>query len=182
MPFGEYVPLENWLRGLIQFFDLPMSGFSPAPEAQRPMVFDKYEVLPAICYEITYPAIVRGLAIVNRGQDAKPQVIATVSNDAWFGDSFGLYQHMQMARMRALELGLPLVRATNDGITAAVDGRGKVIRQLARYERATLSLDLPLTNYATLYRQYGWLGLGLIVALSLLLYWLDWWRHRVAKL
>jgi len=165
VPFGEYVPLQNWLRGLIKFLDLPMSGFSPAITTQAPMQFDHFNVIPAICYEIVYPAIIRNLAIQSEPSD-KPQIIVTVSNDAWFGDSFGPYQHMQMARMRALELGLPLVRSTNDGITAMVDAHGNIIKQLPRYFQGSLRASLPIMNINTPYRQWGFSGILLILFLS----------------
>ena len=167
VPFGEYVPLQDWLRGLIQFLDLPMSGFTPGQASQAPLIFPRVNVIPAICYEIVYPDIVRQLAI--NADQSKPQLIVTVSNDAWFGDSFGPYQHMQMARMRALELGLPLIRATNDGITAVVDIEGNVLKQLVRYKQGSLRYKLPLENRQTRYRIFGNWGIGLVLGLSIVI-------------
>ena len=163
VPFGEYVPLESWLRGLIQFLDLPMSGFTEANN-QVPMNLGDYQVIPAICYEIAYPEIIRQLA--EQVKD-KPMLIVTVSNEAWFGDSFGPYQHMQMARMRALELGLPLVRATNDGITGVINERGEVEALLPRYKQAYLRQNLTLNNRKTIYRNWGLTGLMGLVAVSI---------------
>jgi len=168
VPFGEYVPLGELLRGLIGFFDLPMSSFSPARTKQQPMQFNDYQVVPAICYEITYPRIVHDL--VNSTTPEKPVLLVTVSNDAWFGDSFGPYQHMQMARMRALELGIPLVRSTNDGITAIVDARGEIVSRLERFTQATLRAEVPLNNYSTWYRKYGLLGVYLLLSMSSLIF------------
>jgi len=168
VPFGEYVPLGELLRGLIRFLDLPMSSFSPAKTKQQPMQFDDYQVVPAICYEITYPNIVHDLVTSTMPQ--KPVLLVTVSNDAWFGDSFGPYQHMQMARMRALELGIPLVRSTNDGISAIVDARGKIVSKLERFTQATLRAEVPLNNYSTLYRKYGLLGVYLILSMSSIIF------------
>ncbi|MET1254524.1 apolipoprotein N-acyltransferase [Aliikangiella maris] len=165
VPFGEYVPLEKWLRGLIKFFDLPMSGFTPATHAQQPMQYSSATIIPAICYEIAYPKIIRDLSV--KADPNKPQIILTVSNDAWFGDSFGPYQHMQMARMRSLELGLPLIRSTNDGITAVVDIYGKVKKLLPRYQQDSLQYDLVLQNRMTVYRYVGWSGLLIIILVSL---------------
>jgi len=90
VPFGEYVPLQDWLRGLIKFFDLPMSNFSPAVIEQPPFEFEQFSLIPAICYEIVYPSIIRALSL-KANQVGKPQIIATISNDAWFGDSLGPY-------------------------------------------------------------------------------------------
>lgn len=166
VPFGEYVPLGNYLRGVIQFLNLPMSSFTPASADQQAIEFDDYQVIPAICYEIAYPSIVHRLAKQADDENAKAKVLVTVSNDAWFGDSLGPYQHMQMARMRALELGMPLVRSTNDGITAVVDADGKVQAKLERYNQQTLSVSLALDNYQTLYRKYGLLGIYILLVIN----------------
>jgi len=167
VPFGEYVPLGQWLRGIIEFLNLPMSNFSPATTIQQPMDFSDYQVIPAICYEIAYPDIVFGLMERADENMSKPKLIVTVSNDAWFGDSWGPYQHMEMARMRALELGIPLVRSTNDGITAVVDARGKLLGRINRYEQATLRYSVNLDYYETMYRKYGLSGIYTILLISI---------------
>lgn len=177
VPFGEYIPLENWLRGLIQFLDLPMSNFSPPLSAQQPMLFEQLSVIPAICYEIVYPQLLRDLS--KKAENAGlPQLIVTVSNDAWFGDSLGPYQHMQMARMRALELGLPLVRSTNDGITAMVDAKGNMLKQLPRYYQGSLRNSISLSNINTYYRQWGYSGVLMILLLSCVVCGITFWRCR----
>ena len=104
VPFGEYVPLESLLRGTIAFFDLPMSDFSRAAEYQPPLRLSATQLAAAICYEIVYPDLVATSV-------AETQLLVTVSNDTWFGASIGPHQHFQMARMRALETGKPLLRA-----------------------------------------------------------------------
>jgi len=176
VPFGEYVPLEEWLRGIIQFLDLPMSGFTEARN-QSPMTLKDYTLIPAICYEIAYPEIIRQLAVNKDSNQSlvKPKLIVTVSNEAWFGDSFGPYQHMQMARMRALELGVPLARSTNDGITGFVNARGEVEELLPRYQQSYLRKRISLENYPTIYRKWGMTGLYgifLVSAITLLIFWL----------
>ncbi|TQV87836.1 apolipoprotein N-acyltransferase [Aliikangiella coralliicola] len=179
VPFGEYVPLEKWLRGLIKFLDLPMSGFTPADVPQVPMQFDNFTVIPAICYEIAYPEIIRELSAVNQSANkASPQLIVTVSNEAWFGESLGPYQHMQMARMRSLELGIPLVRSTNDGITAVVDARGTLIKQLPRYQQSSLRMSVPMTNFATYYRRWGLAGVYTLLAISSVFIVLSVWYRK----
>jgi apolipoprotein N-acyltransferase len=132
VPFGEYVPLENLLRGLIGFFDLPMSHARAGEPDQAPLTADGHRLAVAICYEIVYPDLVRSLA-------AEADVLVTLSNDTWFGDSLGPSQHMQMARFRARELARPLLRATNDGITAIVDHRGRETARLARFVPGVLT-------------------------------------------
>jgi len=166
VPFGEYVPLGKYLRGVIEFLNLPMSSFSPATAEQAVMDFKDYQVIPAICYEITYPDIVYQLATNADEFSGKPKLLVTVSNDAWFGDSLGPYQHMQMARMRALELGIPLVRSTNDGITGVVDAKGNVIQKINRYQQKTLQYEVSLDGYKTPYRSFGLNGIYLVLLLN----------------
>jgi len=178
VPFGEYVPLGNMLRGLIEFFNLPMSSFSPATTKQQVMSFSDYQVVPAICYEITYPGLLHDLIADADASSDKAKLLVTVSNDAWFGDSFGPYQHMQMARMRALELGIPLVRSTNDGISAVVDARGNMLNKLDRYTQDTLAYEISLSSHQTLYRKFGLLGIYLILAVSLVVFLIRFGKNR----
>ena len=119
VPFGEYVPLESLLRGLIQFFDLPMSSLSVGPSNQIPLTVQKQLIATAICYEVVYPDLV---ARISR----QASLIVTVSNDTWFGESLGPLQHMQMVQMRALENAKPIIRGTNNGISGLVDQRGNI--------------------------------------------------------
>jgi apolipoprotein N-acyltransferase len=119
VPFGEYVPLESLLRGLIQFFDLPMSSLSVGPSNQIPLTVQKQLIATAICYEVVYPDLV---ARISR----EASLIVTVSNDTWFGESLGPLQHMQMVQMRALENAKPIIRGTNNGISGLVDQRGNI--------------------------------------------------------
>ncbi|WP_246068422.1 apolipoprotein N-acyltransferase [Microbulbifer harenosus] len=131
VPFGEYVPLEDWIRGTIEFFNLPTSFIRPGPEGQPPLEAGSLSWAPLICYEIVYPQLVAK-------SSGEAQVLLTLSNDAWFGRSIGPLQHMQMAQMRALETGRYLVRSTNTGVTAIVAPNGHIIEQLPQFEQATL--------------------------------------------
>ncbi len=131
VPFGEYVPLQDILRGLIEFFDLPMSAFSLGPKQQLPLQVSGVNFGMAICYEIVYPQLVYL-------QAQQSTVLLTISNDAWFGNSWGPEQHLQMARMRALETALPVLRGTNDGITAIMDEKGLVTGRLEKNVRGNL--------------------------------------------
>ncbi|WP_330925979.1 apolipoprotein N-acyltransferase [Candidatus Sororendozoicomonas aggregata] len=131
VPFGEYVPLEGMLRGVIAFFDLPMSSFSRGPANQPPLMAGDTVITPYICYEVVYPDFVARMAR-NSG------LLITISNDTWFGTSIGPEQHFQMARMRALETGRYLIRATNDGITALVDNHGDVVKTIPRFQQGVL--------------------------------------------
>ncbi len=131
VPFGEYVPLESLLRGLIAFFNLPMSSFSAGSSDQTPLMAGNIAITPYICYEVVYPDFAAKMAR-NSG------LLITISNDTWFGKSIGPEQHFQMARMRALETGRYLIRDTNDGITALIDDSGKIIETIPRFEKGVL--------------------------------------------
>ncbi|HEY5718479.1 MAG TPA: apolipoprotein N-acyltransferase [Motiliproteus sp.] len=174
VPFGEYVPLENWLRGLIQFFDLPMSSFSLGPEQQPPLRSHGYALAPFICYEIVYPELVR--------QSAKhSDFLLTISNDAWFGDSLAPHQHLQMARMRALENGRQLLRGTNNGISALIDQRGHILAQSPQFVTTVLSGELQQMRGTTPFTRFGSSPLLLGCTATLLyLFYLMWRRSRKA--
>ncbi|MGB0360641.1 MAG: apolipoprotein N-acyltransferase, partial [Endozoicomonas sp.] len=132
VPFGEYVPMEFVLRGLIDFFNLPMSDFSKGKPEQSLLKVGNVTVAPYICYEVVYPDFAANLA---NGSD----FLITISNDTWFGKSIGPVQHFQIARMRALETGRFMIRATNDGITALIDDKGQVIKMIPRFTKGVLS-------------------------------------------
>ncbi len=152
VPFGEYVPLEDQLRGLISFFDLPMSDFRPGSKKQMALELTikgkQVSIAAYVCYEIVYPDFVRNLG---KGSD----ILLTISDDSWFGKSIGPRQHMQMARMRALENGRYLVRGTNTGITAIVDYRGKIIADASQFESTSLTGDIKITTGQTPFMKWG---------------------------
>ncbi len=131
VPFGEYVPLEDWLRGLIAFFDLPMSALAQGPAEADGLTFRGFRLFPYVCYEIVYPAFVARTA-------GESGFLITVSNDTWFGRSIGPLQHFEIARMRAIENRKPLLRSTNNGVTAIVDAFGRVDSRLPQFESGVL--------------------------------------------
>ena len=148
VPFGEYVPLEGLLRGLIRFFNLPMSSFSLGAQDQPLLTIAGEPMATAICYEIVYPDLV---ARISR----EATLLLTVSNDAWFGDSFAPQQHMQMARMRAIENAKPMLRGTSNGVTAIVDHRGKIEKQLEQFSAGELSGNITPRAGQTFFAQTG---------------------------
>ncbi|HEV7433727.1 MAG TPA: apolipoprotein N-acyltransferase, partial [Pseudorhizobium sp.] len=123
-PFGEYVPFEGWLRdwGVNNLVALP-GGFTAGAQRSLLTLPSGFSLFPLICYEVIFPQEI-GDAI--HGAD----VILNVTNDAWFGDTPGPYQHFQQARIRAVENGLPLVRGANSGVSAVVDPFGRVVKGL----------------------------------------------------
>ena len=142
VPFGEYVPLETWLRGLIDFFDLPMSAFT-AGEANQPLLkAGNVLISPSVCYEVVYADLVASTV-------PAADILLTVSNDAWFGESIGPLQHMEMAQMRALETGRYMIRATGNGISAIVNERGQILKRSQQFKREVLKGTAQLREGAT---------------------------------
>ena len=173
VPFGEYVPLQQWLRGLIAFFDLPMSAFSPGPDVQAPLRAGSYRVAPFICYEIVYPDMVaRG------ARDA--DLLITISNDSWFGQSIGPLQHLQIAQMRALETGRYLIRGTNNGVSAIIDHRGQIVTRTEQFVEATLEGEVEVMLGLTPFGSFGSrpiiVGCASALLLMVLMY-LGFWRE-----
>lgn len=148
VPFGEYVPLESMLRGLIGFFNLPMSAFSLGADNQTPFTVQGEKVSTAICYEVVYPDLV-----ARNSRNAS--ILLTVSNDAWFGKSLGPQQHMQMAQMRALENAKPMIRGTNNGISALVNHRGEIYQRLEQYTQGELVGTVEPRNGRTVFSRFG---------------------------
>lgn len=150
VPFGEYVPLQDLLRGLIAFFDLPMSDFARGSSQQTPLTAKGYKIAPYICYEVVYPEFATKLA-------AQSDILLTISNDTWFGTSIGPMQHLQMAQMRALEARRWMIRATNNGVSALIDPRGKISATVPQFQQAVLRGSvLPMQGLTPYLRWQSW--------------------------
>lgn len=160
VPFGEYVPLETWLRGSIDYFDLPMSAFK-LPTQKQDLLTQNIAIAGNICYEIAYPQLVAQ-------QAGAAEIILTVSNDTWFEHSLAPFQHLQMAQMRALENAKPVVRATNSGVSALINASGEITHIAPLYQQAALTGKVTLMSGQTPYNTgLNWpiffLSLGLIM-------------------
>jgi len=165
VPFGEYLPLKPLLGPVLDFLQIPMSDFSAGRREMPLLESGELSLGLSICYEDTF-----GEEITDALPAAK--LLVNVSNDAWFGDSLAPHQHLQMARMRALESGRYLLRATNNGISAIIDEQGQVRDRLPQFDAATLTGQVSLFEGATPYARWGnypvVLAAGLVLALLVL--------------
>lgn len=149
VPFGEYIPLESVLKPIANLLNIPMSSMSAGPMIQKPLTMKGFKFATVICYEV----ILSDLLWQNFQPDT--DFILTVSNDAWFGNSIGPWQHLQMARARALEFGRTLLRSTNNGITAVINAQGIVSQQIPQFETDTLSIKANPNVGITPYSKWG---------------------------
>ncbi|CCQ09690.1 Apolipoprotein N-acyltransferase [Pseudoalteromonas luteoviolacea B = ATCC 29581] len=149
LPIGEFVPFEEWLRPIAPLFNLVMSSFTRGEQFQNNLRANGLNILPAICYEIAFAELVRG----NFKSDS--DILFTVSNDAWFGDSHGPHQHMQIARMRALELQRPLVRVTNNGLSGVYDPISKNSEMMPQFEQTSLVAKVKLIHGTSWFSRFG---------------------------
>lgn len=168
VPFGEYVPLGNVLRLIGGVFNLPMSDFSSGDSGQTRLPGAGLQLGVTICYEDVFG---------NETAAALPQasVLVNVSNDAWFGDSLAPHQHLQMARMRTIETGRPMLRATNTGISALIDHAGQIMARSPQFEIHTLRGKVQPMQGTTPYARYTDLPL---ISLALVLFGLGVWSGR----
>jgi apolipoprotein N-acyltransferase len=162
VPFGEYLPFQRFLEaiGLQQLTKLP-GGFS-AGDRRRPIsVPGAPPALPLICYEAIFPDELMPDGL-------RPDWMVNVTNDGWFGISSGPYQHLQEARVRAVEQGLPMVRAANTGISAVIDPLGRIVDSLALGTEGLLTTRLPRPVGSPVYARVGDVPAAMILAIALL--------------
>ncbi|NNJ90807.1 MAG: apolipoprotein N-acyltransferase [Gammaproteobacteria bacterium] len=166
VPFGEYAPLDSILRPLVEYFRIPMSDFRSGEAEHSLMRVGKYQAGVSICYEDAF-----GDETAQALPDA--DFLINVSNDAWFGDSLAPHQHLQIARMRAIETSRYMLRATNTGISAIIDPEGQMLKQSAQGETAVIDGNIAPHQGMTLYaRVKDWLIVLLVTGclMGLLLY------------
>jgi apolipoprotein N-acyltransferase len=166
VPFGESIPLKSvfgwFINGVLH---IPLADQAAGPASPRPFPISGQRVAINICYEDVFGAELTGAA-----RDAT--LFVNVTNDAWYGHSIGALQHNQIAAMRALELGRPMLRATNTGITSAIGHDGRVLAQLPWFEQGILEIEIAGRQGETPYVRMGdglvvvLAGLALLVALA----------------
>jgi apolipoprotein N-acyltransferase len=157
--FGEFMPFKTWLGPLVKYFQVPMSDFSRGAAGASTIRVNGIQVGASICYEDVFPEeVIQALPAA--------AYLINVSNDAWFGDSLAPYQHLEIARMRALEAGRPLVRATNTGVSAVIDHHGSLLGSIPLFDRAALTVEIQPRAGAT---PFVVVGNGLAIGLALVM-------------
>ena len=149
VPFGEYLPFQDFMEslGLMQLTGV-RGGFSAGTGPRLLSIPGAPPASPLICYEIIFPD-----DVTDRGQ--RPGWLLNVTNDAWFGTSAGPYQHFHQAQLRAVEQGLPVVRAANTGISAIIDPYGRVVAELGLGKKGVVDGLLPKALSPTLFVRWG---------------------------
>lgn len=162
VPFGEYVPFENVLRGLIGFFNLPMSSFSAGPQAQDLLTVQGMSVAPFICYEIAYSHLLRT-------DLPQANILVTMSNDSWFDQSEALAQHRQIAQLAAQMTQRYMLIATNSGKTAVVDPMGNIVATAPENQPAFITATIQSMAGTTPWIIFGNWPILILMVLGLLL-------------
>ncbi len=156
VPLGEYLPLKPLVQPVLGFLQVPMSDFTPGPAHQPSFPIHHTWLGAFICYETAYPA--QALATLPQAE-----VLVTVSNDAWFGDSLAPHQHLQLAQLRAREAGRPLLRATNTGISAFIGPDGRIQAQTVQFVTTVLRGRVIPHRGQTPYQRWGDDGVVLVL-------------------
>jgi apolipoprotein N-acyltransferase len=156
VPFGEYMPFRGLLEFMNRFVHIPMSDIAPAVNVGLMPVAGHTAGL-SICYETAYPSIFRR-------QLPQAEFFVNASNDAWFGDSLAPHQHLEMARMRALEAGRYLLRATNNGISAIIDPNGTVVQRSPQFMESVIHARINTMRGVTPYAVAGDWPVFLLIA------------------
>lgn len=148
VPFGEFLPYRPVLGWVLDILEIPLSDFAAGSDQQEPIEAAGYPFAASICYEDVFG---------HESRMALPAAafLINVTNDAWFGDSIAPHQHIQMARLRALESGRWLLRASNSGVTAFIDPRGTIVARLPLFRQDTLSGEIVPMQGSTPYILWG---------------------------
>jgi apolipoprotein N-acyltransferase len=151
VPFGEYIPFSRSLRGVIGFFDMPMSNVAHGRSIQDNIQVssrDGINFSPLICFDVAFGNTVRNSNISSN-------FIINVSNDTWFGKSMGPYQHLAITRIRAIENNRWIIRATNDGISAIITNNGTIVDKIDKNISGVINSGINFTYKRSLYNNFG---------------------------
>jgi apolipoprotein N-acyltransferase len=151
VPFGEYIPFISSLRGVIDFFDMPMSNVTKGSNIQENIqlnAISKEKFAPLICFDIAFGNTVRKANISSN-------FMINISNDTWFGRSMGPYQHLEITRIRAIENNKWVIRATNDGVSAIISNKGTIVDKIDKNVSGVLNSGINYTYNRTIYSHYG---------------------------
>ena len=170
VPFGEYIPFTSSLRGLIDFFDMPMSNVTHGSRVQDNINVSSLEGIkfsPLICFDVAFGNSVRKSNISSN-------FIINVSNDTWFGKSMGPYQHLAITRVRAIENNKWIIRSTNDGISAIITNNGTIVDKLDKNISGVINSGINFTYKRSIYNIFGhyipFILASIIVLTSLIIY------------
>jgi apolipoprotein N-acyltransferase len=165
VPFGEYLPMSWLLAWILEYLSIPMSDFSPGPLPELPMQLAGQRISVSICYEDAFTGVVNASL-------PQAQILANISEDAWFGDSLAPHQRLQMARARALETGRPMIRSSNNGFSALIDPKGEVLELAPQFVRTVVQGSVQPMMGTTPFVRYGNLPvLGFCVLLLAVGFW-----------
>lgn len=163
VPFGEFLPFQNMMESLgFEQLTRVAGGFSSGKKHHSITLKNTPSFSPIICYEVIFTGKVTG--------EKRPEWLLNVTNDAWFGRTPGPYQHFHMASVRAIEEGLPLVRAANSGISGVIDPLGRLIAALPLGERGVVDSYLPKPVTVTIYSNFGIVLLGFLMLILIAIY------------
>jgi apolipoprotein N-acyltransferase len=162
VPLGEYMPLKPLSTFILDFLQIPLSDFSAGEKNQPLLKGAGYPFASSICYEDVFQ---------QSSIDGLPEAayLVNVSNDTWFGDTIAPFQHLQMARMRALESGRYLLRSTNTGLTGFVDSKGQITKQAPMFKRFALKGEIVPLKGTTPFVAGGWWSIFVFAGVMVLL-------------
>jgi apolipoprotein N-acyltransferase len=174
VPIGEYLPLGDFVRMIGPIFNMPMNYFTHGAENQPNIQSQGLNIASAICYEIIFNSE------LSTQINENTNIIATISNDGWFNGTNGPHQHLSIARMRAKEFGKPVMRATNNGITAVIDHNGNIVNELPQNITSSLKEVLSPTIGITPFCLYG--RIPMFILCGLFMFYSFYTKRKLKKL
>ena len=161
VPFGEYTPWYDLLIGLSNVLEIPLSNLYHGKDNKKELSIGNVNILPMICFESAFPRL-----IDSRSEN---EIIINISNDSWFGKTLAPHQHLQINQIRALEFNRYILRATNTGISAVIDNKGRLIDHIENDTVGTINAQIPTAMSLSFYSQYGDIFILMLIFLSLML-------------